>query len=147
MELSNLVKITKKRKKRVGRGESSGKGKTAGRGAKGQRKREKVAVAFEGGQLPLSQRLPQRRGLGNPPLKNSVTITTAMLNQLKEGSLVDEAFLKKEGIIGNSLRNVKIKIVAKGDLEKPLKVKLPASKKAIDLIKKAGGSLLNEDHS
>ena len=70
MKLESLPKITQKRRKRLGRGFGSGKGKTAGRGTKGQKAREKVKFGFEGGQLPLTKRLPLRRGKGrNKPLK------------------------------------------------------------------------------
>jgi large subunit ribosomal protein L15 len=65
MNLSDLPKIKTKKLRRVGRGESSGKGKTSGRGAKGQKQHGNVKIGFEGGQLPIYKRLPQRRGKGN----------------------------------------------------------------------------------
>ena len=144
MILNELPKIKQKAKRRLGRGESSGKGKTAGRGAKGQKKREGVKVGFEGGQLPLYKRLPQKRGVGNRQGLKSITITTESLNKLPTKSLVNEKNLRKEGVISKSTRNFKIKIVAGGKLEKALKVSLPASSAAKNIIKKAGGNVINE---
>lgn len=141
MGLNELKKLKKKEKKRVGRGYSSGKGKTAGRGAKGQKKRSKVKTGFEGGQLPLQKRLPQRRGLGNKSIKKSITLTTGRLNTLPAKSLVDVKLLKELGLVSANYKNSKIKVVAKGKIDVPLKVALPVSKKAEYLIKRAGGSL------
>lgn len=64
MSLSNLVKIKQKPQKRIGRGQGSGKGKTAGRGMKGQKARSQPKLGFEGGQLKLIKRLPYVRGVG-----------------------------------------------------------------------------------
>jgi large subunit ribosomal protein L15 len=144
ISLNLLPKILSKSKKRVGRGESSGKGKTAGRGAKGQTKRGKVNLGFEGGQLPLRKRLPQRPGVGNFPLLKAITITTSQLNILPEKSLVDKNSLVEMKLLPKSLKDVKIKIVASGKVEKELKVSLPASKKAKEIIKRAGGTFTYE---
>ncbi len=143
--LDSLPKLMTKSKKRLGRGESSGKGKTAGKGAKGQTKRGKINMGFEGGQLPLKKRLPQRRGVGNTVLKKAVTITTKQLNNFSEKSLVNKTSLVEQGLIPQSLKDTKIKIVASGKLEKALKISLPATKKAGELIKKAGGTFTYED--
>lgn len=147
MTLEKLTKTTTKSKKRVGRGQSSGKGKTASRGTKGQKKRGKIKLSFEGGQLPLQRRLPQRRGLGNRPISKAITITTNQLNLLPAKSLVNHEILIQSGLLSFNLKRVKIKIVARGSLEKSLKVALPTSKKAESVIKKAGGSLINENPS
>ena len=146
MKLHSLVKIKTKRKKRLGRGESSGKGKTSGRGAKGQKKHEKVKAGFEGGQLPIYLRLPELPGVGNPPLRKSFTITTSQLNKLSAGSVVDEKNLKAAGLLPKSARSVKIKIkiVATKPVNKPLKVALAASSQAKKLILEAGGELKHE---
>lgn len=145
MKLNDLIKLKTKSKRRVGRGESSGSGKTAGRGAKGQNKRGKVAVGFEGGQLPLYKRLPQKRGIGNSPLTKTLTITTAALNRLKGVDRIDEKNLRQVGLLAKSTRAIKIKIVASEKLEQAFTVAVPTSKKAKSLIEKAGGRLLNED--
>ena len=91
MNLNKLAKIKTRGKKRIGRGESSGKGKTSGRGAKGQKQHGKVKIGFEGGQLPIYKRLPQRRGKGNTRKNKIITFTTGQLNRLQEGSVVDRA--------------------------------------------------------
>jgi large subunit ribosomal protein L15 len=145
MQLHNLLKLKTRSKKRVGRGESSGKGKTAGKGAKGQKKRESVKMGFEGGQLPLYRRLPQRRGVGNQSLVESLTITTGELNKLREGSVVDEKNLRQLSLVPKSARNIKIKIVATGKLEKALKIALPTTKQAKKLILAAGGKVTDEN--
>ncbi|OGY21906.1 MAG: 50S ribosomal protein L15 [Candidatus Woykebacteria bacterium GWB1_45_5] len=145
MQLHKLPKLKTRSKKRVGRGESSGKGKTSGRGAKGQKKRETVKAGFEGGQLPLYRRLPQRRGVGNQPKVRSLTITTAELNKLRGGSVVDEKNLRMAGLVPKSTRKIKIKVVANTKLEKDLKVALPVSKSAKKLILEAGGKVTDEN--
>jgi large subunit ribosomal protein L15 len=135
MNLANLSKLTKN-KKRKGRGISAGQGKTAGRGTKGQKSRtgKKLRPGFEGGQMPLVQRLPKKRGfkaLGTKP----ETVRLERLNVLKDGAKVDLAFLKKEGLT----RSGSVKIVLGGDFTKKLTVMVPATKKAIEAIEKAGG--------
>ena len=145
MKLQELLKTKSKIKKRVGRGMGSGKGKTAARGMKGQKKREKIKLGFEGGQLPLYQRLPQRRGIGNIQYIRKFTITTAQLNRFSSDSLVDANSLKEAGFVPSSVKAPRIKIVFSGKLEKKLKINLPASKKAISIIEKAGGRIVYEN--
>ncbi|OGY25996.1 MAG: 50S ribosomal protein L15 [Candidatus Woykebacteria bacterium RBG_16_44_10] len=145
MQLENLSKLKTRSKKRVGRGEGSGKGKTAGKGAKGQKKRESIKNLFEGGQLPLYRRLPQRRGVRNQPLVESMTITTGELNKLREGSTVNENNLRQSSLVPKSARNIKIKVVATGKLEKVLKIALPTTERAKKLILAAGGEIVNEN--
>jgi large subunit ribosomal protein L15 len=141
MKLHELIKIKLKQKKRIGRGESSGKGKTAGCGAKGQKKREKIKTGFEGGQLPIYKRLPQKRGVGNAPKAESITITTDQLNTFPTGSTIDEKSLREAGVVSKNKRGIKIKVVAGGKLEKKLKVDFPTSKAARSQIEKAGGKV------
>lgn len=145
MNLSNLKSIKTKKAKRLGRGESSGKGKTASRGVKGQKKRSKIPIGFEGGQLPLHKRLPQRRGLGNRPITDSITITTGQLNFLPAKSVIDRKKLLEHGLISKSSRKLKLKVVYRGKLDKSLVVVLATSKKASSIITKAGGSVKHED--
>jgi large subunit ribosomal protein L15 len=145
MDLNRLPKIKTKKLRRVGRGESSGKGKTSGRGAKGQKQHGKVKIGFEGGQLPIYKRLPQRRGKGNIQKNKAITITTGQLNKLPTGSTVDSGSLAKFGFLSKSTKVAKFKIVFGGKLEKKLKVTFPTSKKAKSLIEKVGGKLVNEN--
>ena len=145
MKLQELLKIKTKSKKRVGRGNGSGKGKTAARGEKGQKKRGKVKIGFEGGQLPLYKRLPQKRGVGNIQNAKKFTITTRQLNSFAPGTLVDVKIMRESGFVPTSVVDPKIRIVYSGKLEKKLKINLPASKKAISIIEKAGGKIVNEN--
>lgn len=135
MNLANLNKLTSS-KKRKGRGISAGQGKTAGRGTKGQKSRtgKKIRPGFEGGQMPLAQRLPKKRGFKARSAKPQ-TIRLDRLNSLKDGAKVDIALLKKEGL----LRANSAKIVLGGELTRKLTVTLPATKKAAEAIVKAGG--------
>src|SRR5438552_3990221 len=97
MNLSNLGKITTKKKKRVGLGHGSGRGKTAGRGTKGQKARGNVPLDFEGGALPLIKRLPFLRGKGRNKVfkKRQFTINVVRLNNLPKNAIVDiESFAK-----------------------------------------------------
>lgn len=146
MKLNQLLKIVKSSGKRVGRGTGSGKGKTAGRGTKGQKARGKVPQGFIGGTLPLYRRLPFRRGIGNPR-RNAKTLvvplskfavfnanSTINLDSLIEKKIVDENKAQK--------RNIKIVSGGKGKLEKALIVELPASGSAVAEIEKAGGKVV-----
>lgn len=111
MKLENLFGNIKKDTKRVGRGIGSGKGKTAGRGTKGQLSRtgKKLRPGFEGGQLPLVQRVPKRPGF-KPLTAKGITISLDKLNGLKAGTKVNAEILVKEGFIANP--RTKFKIVA-----------------------------------
>lgn len=117
MKLSSLFGRVNKDKKRVGRGIGSGIGKTAGRGTKGQLSRtgKKLRPGFEGGQLPLAQRVPKLRGFKSIHPK-AVTISLDSFNNYKDGTKVDAKFLVKEGFI--EAENIKFKIVAGKKLEK-----------------------------
>src|SRR3990170_7306393 len=117
MNVHKLVKIKTKKKKRIGRGEGSGKGKTAGKGEKGQKKRETVKMGFEGGQLPIYQRLPQKRGVGNLSTASKVVIKTEVLNKLPLGVAVNVKNLVEAKILASNTVKSKIKIVAGGSLE------------------------------
>ncbi|OGY26772.1 MAG: 50S ribosomal protein L15 [Candidatus Woykebacteria bacterium RBG_16_43_9] len=145
MKLHELVKVKSKQKKRIGRGAGSGKGKTAARGMKGQKSREKIKIGFEGGQLPLYQRLPQKRGLGNIQKVKKISVTTKQLNKLASGTLVNIESLKEAGLVPTSANEFKIKIVYSGKLDKKLKVGIPTSKKAKAVIEKIGGRIVNEN--
>jgi len=102
MKLENLFGQENKSKKRVGRGIGSKRGKTAGRGTKGQLSRtgKKIRPGFEGGQLPLVQRVPKMRGFKSLSTK-AVTVSLDRFNDYKPGTKVTVDFLLKEGIISN----------------------------------------------
>lgn len=142
MKLSDLVKITDKDAKRVGRGHGSGKGKTSSRGYKGQKSRGKIKAGFEGGQLRLIKRLPFRRGVGNPSYRpDFVVINLDDLSSLPDNSVVDKELLLKTAILGQSKKNSKVKVLGVGDIDKPLTIKLPVSASAKSKIEKAGGKV------
>ncbi|NFA01648.1 50S ribosomal protein L15 [Weissella cibaria] len=122
---------------RVGRGESSGNGKTAGRGQKGQKARGKVRLGFEGGQMPLFRRKP-KRGFTNINRKEYAVVNLDVLNQFDNGTEVSPALLVEAGIVKNELSG--IKILANGQLENSLTVKANKfSAAAVTAIEAAGG--------
>ena len=132
---------SRKRLKRVGRGRSSGHGKTSTRGHKGQKARSGGGVrpGFEGGQMPLSRRLP-KRGFTNIFRKEYTILNVGDLEQrFKAGDKITPEVLVKKGLIGKRDR---IKILGEGKLTKGLKVSAHAfSKKAQERIKEAGGEI------
>jgi len=139
-----LSKSTVKPLRRVGRGHGSGRGKTAGRGQKGQNARSSRALSFEGGALPLIKRLPFRRGKGrnNSLQKKSVIVNLKVLNLLPAKSVVDIETLIKHNIVeAQDANKFGVKILGEGDLNISLIVKLPSSKSAKMKIEKAGGSV------
>lgn len=131
---------------RVGRGIGSGKGKTAGRGGKGQTARSGVAInGYEGGQMPLHRRLP-KRGFNNVFRKEYVVVNLGRLQQAVEaGRLdaskpVDTAALKAAGLVNNPRDGVRL--LAKGELKSKLEIEVAgASQAAIAAVEKAGGSV------
>ena len=129
-----------KRMKRVGRGESSGHGKTAGRGGKGQTARTgkgKPGWGFEGGQNPLMQRLPKLRGFKSQYDKPEL-VNLSDLAKIK--GVVDNVSVFEAGIISSS--HTKAKLIGNGMVEGKHEVKLQfATKSAIAAVKKAGGSV------
>jgi large subunit ribosomal protein L15 len=144
MDLSLLkapAGATKKRK-RVGRGESSGWGKTSGRGSKGQKARSggKVRAGFEGGQMPLSRRLP-KRGFRNPFREEYIAVNlTDICRKFSKGAVIDEASLLANGILRK--KGNKVKILAKGEIDFPVTIKLAKiSQAAKEKITAAGGSV------
>ena len=139
MKYNELSIESHKTTKRLGRGIASGKGKTAGRGTKGQgaRKSANLRPGFEGGQNPLMQRLPKLPGFKNHRPKATV-VYTGDLEQFG-GKTVDAQMLADSGVIANAYGTVKV--IVGGDLTKKVTVKLSAaSASAITAIEKAGGS-------
>lgn len=144
MKLNDLPKITARSKKRLGRGHGSGRGKTAGRGTKGQKARGKIKMGFEGGQLPLIKRLPLKRGKSrNKSLKTDpMIINVKYLNLLAKGSVVDlEALIKANILKKEEAKALGVKILGDGEVKIPLIVKLPCSGGAKAKILKAGGKI------
>lgn len=144
MQLNKLGKTYVKKSKRLGRGAGSGKGKTGGRGQKGQKARGTVKLFYEGGQLPLIKRLPLLRGKGrNKPKPNKpFIINIKYLNVFPENSVVDKNTLIKYKIIKiKEDEEVNLKILGDGVLKKALIVKLKCSNNAKEKIIAAGGKV------
>ncbi|MBN2169593.1 MAG: 50S ribosomal protein L15 [Actinobacteria bacterium] len=131
---------SKKPRKRVGRGTSSGQGSTSGRGSKGQKARSgaKIRVGFEGGQMPLARRLPK---LGGFTPRNRVVfaeVNVSKLERFDAGETIDPLRLAEEGLIKKA--DARVKILGNGELSKGLTVKAHAySKTAREKIETAGG--------
>jgi large subunit ribosomal protein L15 len=130
----------KHRRKRLGQGESSGHGKTSGRGGKGQTARSgsSIRIGFEGGQMPLIRRIP-KRGFNNKRFAvRYIPVNLESLNDFKDGATVDEASLRDPGIANG--RGKRIKILGDGELKRKLTVKAHAfSATARAKIEKLGG--------
>ncbi|MGE9832035.1 50S ribosomal protein L15 [Ligilactobacillus salivarius] len=122
---------------RVGRGTSSGNGKTAGRGQKGQKARGKVRLGFEGGQMPLFRRMP-KRGFKNINRKEYAIVNLETLNKFEDGAEVTPALLVESGIIKDEKDG--IKVLGNGTLNKQLNVKASKfSASAKEAIESKGG--------
>ena len=143
--LNDLTKL-KTKKIRVGRGIGSGKGKTSGRGVKGQKSRSGVAIkSFEGGQMPLYRRLP-KRGF-NPIIKNKI----AILNLDKIQSYIDKKSIKATDTLNKDLlkklnliskNSNKLKILGQGEIKTKINIVADlASKSALQKLEKLGGSI------
>jgi large subunit ribosomal protein L15 len=135
-----------KKQKRVARGPGSGKGKTAGRGIKGQKSRSGVAInAYEGGQMPLYMRLP-KRGFNKPNRKEFAVVNLGLIQKfvdagkLDASAAIDEAALVQSGLVRRKLDGVRV--LAKGEVSAALNLTVTgASKAAVDAVEKAGGTL------
>ncbi len=144
-ELHDNPGATKPRK-RVGRGPGSGTGKMGGRGIKGQKSRSGVAIkGYEGGQMPLYQRLP-KRGFNSRNKKSFAVINLGMLQKFIDAKKLDakkditEDVLVETGVIRRKLDGVRV--LAKGEITSKVKLSVTgASKSAIAAVEKAGGSL------
>jgi len=143
MKLNDLgpAEATKRPRKRVGRGEGSGWGKTSGRGHKGQKSRSggSIPAWFEGGQMPLVRRLPKRgpRRIAHQRIRYEV-VNIDTLNRFENGAVVDPDVLRSVGAIKR--KNARIKILGEGNLEKQLTVKVHSfSQSAIAMIESLGG--------
>ena len=143
-ELGNLTPApgSVKKKKRIGRGESSGWGKTAGKGHKGQKARAgkgKPKPGFEGGQMPLARRLPKRGFVSRNRVVYAV-VNVSELARFDAGTVVDLDFLRGHGLVKKGLD--RLKVLANGDLGAGLTVRAHKfSKAAVDKITAAGGAV------
>ena len=146
MTFLNTLNNLKAKKIRVGRGIGSGKGKTSGRGVKGQKSRSGVAIkSFEGGQMPLYRRLP-KRGF-NPIEKKNI----AILNLNKIQSYIDKKNINTENVLNSDLlkklklinkNSTKLKILGTGEIKSKINIEANlASKSAVEKLEKIGGSI------
>lgn len=144
MQLHSLVKITKRRQKRLGQGYGSGRGKTAGRGTKGQKARSSIPLWFEGGGQSLIKRLPFLRGKGKNKVfrEKSVVLKLSELNKFKKGAVVDIKALVSNRLIEEKYAKNKVKILADGKINVPLTIKVSLSKGAKEKIEKSGGKII-----
>jgi len=143
MKLNELSPLggARKPRKRLGRGVGSGHGKTAGKGSKGQNARSGGGVrpGYEGGQMPIHRRLP-KRGFTNIFKKEYAVVNLRDLGRFDKDSLVDEMAFIKTGLVKG--KRFGIKLLAKGELKHPLKIKVnKASKSAIQKVEAAGGTV------
>jgi large subunit ribosomal protein L15 len=144
MNLSSLrsPEGSRKKRKRIGRGDGSGHGGTSTKGHKGQNARSggRVRPGFEGGQMPLSRRLP-KRGFRNPFRKNIITINIDQLKKFPAGSIIDRDALLEVGLVKKAGDG--IKVLGKGSIEYPISVKVDMiSRGAKSKIEAAGGSVV-----
>ncbi len=143
MRLNDLTapRGANKKRKRVGRGSGSGHGKTSGKGHKGQKARtgKKLRPGFEGGQMPLSRRIP-KRGFHNIFKQEFQIINIEQLNKFKKDSIVTTEMLKQQGLIKNA--NNPVKVLATGKITKALTLQVQAaSTQAQEKITQAGGKV------
>ena len=134
-----------KSKKRIGRGPGSGKGKMGGRGIKGQKSRSGVAInAYEGGQMPLYQRLP-KRGFNNPNAKTYAVVNIGLIQKFIDAGKLEAGDISEETFVASGLvRRVKhgVRVLAKGEITAKVNLTVTgASKGAVEAVEKAGGSI------
>jgi len=131
---------------RVGRGPGSGKGKMGGRGIKGQKSRSGVAInGYEGGQMPLYQRLP-KRGFNKPNRKEFAVINLGLIQKFIDAKKLDaKAAITEDALVASGLVRRKldgIRVLAKGEISAKVNLEVTgASKAAVEAVEKAGGSL------
>jgi large subunit ribosomal protein L15 len=129
---------SKKNAIRVGRGPGGKGGKTAGRGTKGLKARNTLRPGFEGGQTPMSMRIPKLKGFRNPNKESFAIVNLATLAKFTSGSVVTPEELRKRGLIKHHGR---VKVLAEGDLDRALTVQAHAfSAAAREKIESAGGT-------
>ncbi|SFJ44560.1 50S ribosomal protein L15 [Celeribacter neptunius] len=134
-----------KARTRVGRGPGSGKGKMGGRGIKGQKSRSGVAInGYEGGQMPLYQRLP-KRGFNKPNAKKYAVVNLGLIEKFIEAGKLDAANVTEDTLVASGLVRRKldgVRVLAKGEIKSKAVITVTgASKSAVEAVEKAGGSL------
>ena len=135
-----------KKKKRIGRGPGSGKGKMGGRGIKGQTSRSGVALnGYEGGQMPLYRRLP-KRGFNKPNAKEYAVVNLGLIQKFVEAGKLDaKAEITEDALVASGLVRRKldgVRVLAKGEISQKLNIAVTgASKAAVAAVEAAGGSL------
>jgi large subunit ribosomal protein L15 len=128
---------SKTERTRVGRGRAGARGKTAGRGTKGTGARGKLRAGFEGGQMPLIRRLPKLKGFSNPNRVEYAPVNVEVLATYFDDEVTPEALYRH----GLAHKGAKVKVLARGELDKKLTVKAHAfSKAAREKIEAAGGT-------
>jgi large subunit ribosomal protein L15 len=127
----------KKERTRVGRGRAGARGKTAGRGTKGTGARGKLRLGFEGGQMPLIRRVPKMKGFKNPNRDAYAPVNVELLAKYFDGEVTPETIVAH----GLAHKGSRIKVLARGQIDKPLTVRAHAfSKAAREKIEAAGGT-------
>jgi len=144
MKLTDLrpAKGAKSARKRVGRGEGSGLGKTSGKGNKGLKARSGGGTkpGYEGGQMPLQRRLP-KRGFVNVFREETAVVNVKELNRFEAGTVVDAEALRREGLVKGSCSGG-VKLLGNGEVTRKLTVKVDrASKSAVEKVVAAGGTV------
>lgn len=130
---------SRKKKIRVGRGEGGRRGKTAGRGTKGLKARSKLRPGFEGGQTPLTMRMPKLKGFTNPNKEQYAIVNLTGLVDFESGSEVSPESLRERGLIRH--RGL-VKVLGEGEIDRPLSIRVHAvSASAKKKIEDAGGSV------
>lgn len=144
MNLHNLKKLTTRTAKRVGRGIGSGKGKTSGRGMKGQKSRGKIPAANVGAGLIYFKKLPYRRGWGNSQVSPKPTLVTLeKLNIFKSGDTVTVASLIENKVLTEKASRKGIKIVSGGQFaSKNIIIEVPVTQSVKTVIEQAGGKIV-----
>ncbi|MBU0707828.1 50S ribosomal protein L15 [Patescibacteria group bacterium] len=143
LSLSNLKPKARKKRRRVGRGNASGKGTYSGRGLKGQKSRSggSLRPGFEGGRMTLVQQLPKSRGFKSFKVKPAVINVSDLQASFNNNDVVTPAKLRSKGLIHKA--GSLIKVLGEGKIEKKLTVTADAfSKSANDAITKAGGKIV-----
>ncbi len=129
---------SRRKKIRVGRGESGRRGKTAGRGTKGLKARSSLRPGFEGGQTPITMRIPKLPGFKNPNKEQFAIVNLVTLNEFEAGTEVTPELLRDRGLIRHRGR---LKVLAEGEVDRALTVKAHAfSARAKEKIESAGGT-------
>jgi len=143
-ELRDNAGATPKRT-RVGRGPGSGKGKMGGRGIKGQKSRSGVAIkGYEGGQMPLYQRLP-KRGFNKPNAKKYAVVNLGLIQKFIDAGKLDAGSITEETLVASGVVRRKldgVRVLAKGEFSAKATIAVTgASKAAVEAVSKAGGAL------